>query len=78
MQFRAGHASRQGGRVRLARADLRQPATHLYAAADRRGPRPALGPDQGASGLKRTRIFILPRRTPHATPRRHTDRADRQ
>nr|WP_256943279.1 hypothetical protein [Achromobacter xylosoxidans] len=78
MQFRSGHASRQGGRVRLARADLRQPATRLHAAVDRRGPRPALGPDQGASGLNAQEYPYSPRRTPHATPRRHTDRADRQ
>nr|WP_315528353.1 hypothetical protein [uncultured Achromobacter sp.] len=51
MQCRAGHAPRKSGRVRLARADLRQSATRLHAAIDRRGARPALGPDPGDNGL---------------------------
>nr|WP_235515323.1 hypothetical protein [Achromobacter sp. Root83] len=39
----------------MARADLRQSAARLYAAADRRRAGPALGPHQGAARLSPTR-----------------------
>nr|WP_287144017.1 hypothetical protein [Achromobacter sp.] len=64
----------------LAFPDLRQTATRLHAAIDRRRARPALGPHSGHNGL-------IPRPHPHhdsfrrlprATPRRHPHRANRQ